>query len=172
MVDHQPVDHHFNGVHLVALQLNRVVHVADLSIYPDANKASLAHLLEDTLVMPLATLDQRSHNLDPGARREAHQRINDLLGALLLHLPAALCAVRSASPCVQQPHIVIYLCHCPNRRAGIAADPLLINAHCRAQPFYLVHVWLIQLAQELPGIGGQRFYIPALPLGENGIKRQ
>ncbi len=49
---------------------------------------------------------------------------------------------------------------------------LLVDRHCRAEPFNVINVRFVHLPQELAGVGRQRLDIAALALGEDGVERQ
>src|SRR6185312_7906405 len=81
-------------------------------------------------------------------------------------------AVRLADPRVQQPQVVVDLCDRADRGARVAARGLLVDGDRRGQAVDEVDVGLVHLAQELPGIRGQRLDVPALAFGEDRVKGQ
>ena len=66
-VHDQAVDHHLDGVHLVAVQDNLVIQLGDLAIDPRAHIASLDQVIQQTLVLPFAVFDDRGEQHDPRA---------------------------------------------------------------------------------------------------------
>ena len=99
---HKAVDHRLNGVHLVSVQLDRVVHIADLSIDADPHEPGLLDVFKDPHVLSLPVLDQGSEHDDAGALRQGQNRIDDLLRSLLGDLTATLRAMGDPDPCVEQ----------------------------------------------------------------------
>ncbi len=155
---------------LIELELFR--EVIDVPIDTDPNIACLAQVLKDRLILTLAVSNQRCQNHEPAPQWYLHDGIHDLLHCLAGDLPPAIGAVRVTNAGEEEAQIVVDLGHRAHSGAGVAAGPLLVDRDRRAQPLNVVHIWLLHLAQELPGIGGERFHIAALPLGIDGIKGQ
>ena len=84
----------------------------------------------------------------------------------------ALRAVRLADPGEQQPQVVVDLGDGADRRPRVAARRLLVDRDGRRQPVDEVHIWLVHLAKELPGVRRQRLHVPALALGEDRVERE
>ena len=61
--DNHFIDHHFDAVHLVAVQLHAVEYLLDLAIDTDGQIAFLTNLLEQLLIMSLTIADQRSQEV-------------------------------------------------------------------------------------------------------------
>lgn len=72
----------------------------------------------------------------------------------------------------KQAQIIIHFRDGSYRTARIATRGLLVDGNGGAQPIDLIDVWFLHKAQELPGIGTQRFDIAALPFGIDSIERQ
>ena len=103
----------------------------------------------------LAILDQGRQDHQATAIRPLKQRIHNLLGRLLVHFAPTLRAVRLADARVQEPQIVIHFGGGADGGAWVLAGTFLINRNRRAQAFYLVHVGLVHLTQELARVGRQ-----------------
>jgi len=172
VADYQPVDHHFNGVLFVFLQLNLFRKIINIAVHPDPHIAGLARRVEFLNMLALAPAYHRSKQLNPRPGLQCHDLIHNLIHRLLPDLPPADRAVRDADAGIQQPEIVVDLGHRPHRRARIFGGRLLINGNCRRQPLDIIHVRLFHLAEELPRIGGQALDIPPLPLRINRVKGQ
>ena len=54
---HQPINHRFDGVVFVPVQLNFLVHGAHFAVDAHPHKAGFAHVVEDALVVPFAVAD-------------------------------------------------------------------------------------------------------------------
>ena len=173
----QPVDHDLDRVPLVLLQRGQAAGVA--AVQPDDGpvdprpRVSLGlELTQQLTVFPLAAADDRGEYLEPGALGQLEDPVDDLLRALPGDRPAADGAVRLAHPGVQQPQVVIHLGDRADGRPRVAPGGLLVDRHRRGQPVDEVDVGLVHLAEELPGVRGQRLHVPALALGEDRVEGQ
>ena len=70
----------------------------------------------------------------------------------------------------QDPEVVVYLRDRAHRRAGMGGSRALLDRDGRAQPGHRLHVRLLHLLQELPGIGGEALDVAALALGVQGVE--
>src|SRR5262249_2919724 len=78
--------------------------------------------------------------------------------------------MRPADPRVQKPQVVVDLGDRAHRRARVPGRRLLVNRDRRAEAVDRVDVWLLHHLQELPRIRRERFDVPALPLGVDGVE--
>ena len=67
LADHQAVDHDFDGVLFIFIQLNFFGKVVDFLVDPDPDIALLAQVVENGLVFAFAVFDQRGQNHDAAA---------------------------------------------------------------------------------------------------------
>ena len=111
MTGYQPVNDGLNGVHLVAIQLNLLVHITHFTIDPHPHVAHLADVLKDSLVLPFAIPDEGSQDHDAAAIRPLQDGVHDLLPGLLVNFAATLMAMRPSDAGVEQTQIVIDLRH-------------------------------------------------------------
>ena len=109
-------------------------------------------------------------NLVPSVKLE--HPVHDLLRGLPGDRAAAHRAVRLAHPGEQQPQVVVDLGDRADGRPRVAAGGLLVDRHRRRQAVDEVHVGLVHLAEELPGVRRQRLDVPALALGEDRVEGQ
>ena len=72
----------------------------------------------------------------------------------------------------EQAHVVVDFGDGAHRGARVLAGGLLVDGDRRGQALDEVDVGLVHLAQELAGVGGQRFHVAALALGEDGVEGQ
>ena len=116
----QPVNHGFNRVQLVAVQLGqRVVHIEHCAIHTHARKARFAHAFKHSLVVAFAVFDQRRQQHNARAFLQRTDCIHNALRRLLAHLASALRAVRRAHPRKQKPQIIVNLGNRAHRRTRI-----------------------------------------------------
>ena len=73
---------------------------------------------------------------------------------------------------VEQLQVVVYFGRGTNRRTGIARVDLLFDGDGRRDARDDVHVWFVDFAQKLPGIGRKALDVAALSLGEDGVEGQ
>ena len=168
----QAVDDHLDGVDLVAGQLRRVRQLVDLAVDAGPGEPLPGQLLQQALVLALAAPHDRGQHLEAGAVGQLQDPVHDLLRGLALHHGAVPGAVRHPHPGVQQPQVVVDLGDGPDRRAGVAGRRLLVDGDGRRQALDEVHVGLVHLAEELPGVAGQRLHVASLPLGVDGVEGQ
>ncbi len=172
MADDQPVNDGFDGVVLVAVELDLVVHLMHFAVDAHADEAGFAYVVEDALVVALAVLDQRGQHLEARAGGHGQHVADDLLGRLRHYRATADRAMGRAHAGEEQAQVVVDLRHRAHGRARVLADALLIDRHRRTEALDVVDVGLLHLAQELPGVGRQRLDVAALPFGEDGVEGQ
>jgi hypothetical protein len=72
----------------------------------------------------------------------------------------------------QETEVVVDLRDRADRGARVRAGGLLLDGNGRRQALDQVDIRLLHLLEELPGVCGQRFDIPPLPFGIDGIEGQ
>ena len=172
VLDDQAVDDDVDGMLLVLIQGNIVGQEIDFAVDADADIAVLDQFGQKFLMGPLAAVDDRGHDHDLFAFAEGHDSIGHLLDSLLADGLAAFRAIRFADAGIEQAQVIVDFRNRPDGRPGIAARRLLVDGNSRRQAFNVIDIGLIHLAQELPGIGRQRFDIATLAFGVNRIKSQ
>jgi hypothetical protein len=111
-------------------------------------------------------------HIDAGVLRIEHDEVENALERLRRNLAPAAIAVRNPDVRKKQTHVVVYLGDRADRRPGVGAGRLLLDRNCGRQTFDQIDIRLLHLLEELPRVGGQRFDIPPLPLGVNGVEGQ
>jgi hypothetical protein len=139
---------------------------------PDPGEALLGQVVEQGAVLPLAAPHDRGQHLEPGALGQLEHPVDDLLGGLAGHGPAAGGAVRVADAGVEQPQVVVDLGDGADGRTRVAGGRLLVDGDGRRQPLDEVDVGLVHLAQELPGVGREGLDVAALALGVDRVEGQ
>ena len=146
--------------------------IIQLAIHAHPDKASLGRVGENLLMLALFAPDHRRQNLEAGPLRQLKDAVYNLVDGLLFDLLAALGAVGHAGAGPQKAQIVVDLRHRAHGRAGVFGGGLLVDGDRRGQAVNGVHIRLVHLAQEHPGVARQGFHIPPLPLGIDGVKGQ
>ena len=170
----QAVDHHLDGVDLVAGQrdLGPLGELDRDAVHPDPGEALLGQIVEQGAVLPLAAPHDRGQHLELRAFGELEHPVDDLLGRLARHRPAAVRAVRVADAGVEQPQVVVDLGDGADGRTRVARGRLLVDGDGGREPLDEIDVGLVHLAQELAGVGGEGFDVAALALGVDGVEGQ
>ena len=154
----------------VLLQLDLLVQLVEVSVHPGPDVAGALGVLEDLCVLALLAPDDGCADLDAGALRQGGDLIDDLVDGLLFDLFAALGAVGCAHPGPEEPQIIVYFRHGAHRGAGVFGGGLLVDGDGGTQALDIVHIRLVHLPQEHPGVGTEGFHIAALALGVNGVE--
>ncbi len=168
----EPVHHDVDVVAPVTRELRRGVQLEPRAVDARPQVALPPRGLELLAVLPLAAPHERGEQRHPFPGGPLEHGVGDLLHALALHHVPAVRAVLDPEPGEQQPQVVVDLGDGPDGGPGVAAGCLLVDGDGRRQTFDLIHVRLVHLAQELPGIGRKRLDVAALAFGEDGIERQ
>ena len=166
----EPVNDYLDGVPLLLVQVELFAKVVDLAVDPDADEAGLASLLENVLVLALASPDHRREYLESRPVGQRENRVHDVLYRLPLDRTAAFVAVRSADPGEQEAKVVVYLGDCADGGTRVVGNALLVNRDGGGQALYVLDVGLVHASEELPGVGGQGLDVAPLPLGINGVE--
>ena len=156
----------------VLVQLDLLGEVVERAVCPHPDVARLPGVLKDFGVLTLFAPDDGGEHLDAGGLGEGHHLVDDLVDGLLLDLLAALGAVGGAHPGPQQAEVVIDLGDGAHGGPGVLGGGFLVDGDGGAQALDVVHVRLLHLAQEHPGVGGQGLHIPPLALGVQRLKGQ
>ena len=167
---HEPVDDHGDVVLVALVEHDRLLEHAHAVVDLHAREAVGAQLLQELAVLALASPHDRRQHHEARPLRELHHLIDDLLGRLPHDRAPADRAVGLAHARPQQAQVVVDLGDRADRRAGIARGRLLIDRDRRRETLDRVDVGLVHLAQELPGVGGQRLHVAALALGVDRVE--
>ncbi len=168
----ETVDDDRNVVLELLLQGRRFVEL-DLGAVDDrAGVAPGRELLEQVDELALLLRDDRAEHLVSNAGLQLHQLVGDLLHGLRLDDLTANGAVRHADSRPEQAHVVVHLGDGADGGAGVPVGGLLVDGHGGAEALDEVDVRPVDLAEELPGVGGEGFHVPALALGEDRVERE
>ena len=146
--------------------------VDDHAVHPCAQIALPAQVLEQVPVLAAASLDYRRHHEHPRSFRQRQDPGDDLFEGLRSDPFTALRAVRYADPGVEHAQEVVDLRDRPDGGPWIEPGGFLFDGNGGRQSCYPVDVGFLHLAEELPRVGGERFDVPPLALGVEGIEGQ
>ena len=169
---HQTVHHQLNVVLLVLFALDFFRQVIEDAVHPDTGKAALPGVLEDLGMFTLLAPNHRRQDDETGALTQSFHLVHNLVNSLAGNFLAALGAMGRTHSGPKEAEIVIDFRHRTDGRAGVLGSGLLVNRNGRRQALNGIHIGLVHLAQELPGVGRKTLHIPPLPFRINGIKGQ
>ena len=144
----------------------------NLAVHPHPGVSVPADPVQEFHVFPLPAPDHRRQNHEFCPLRKSHDGIHDLIHTLAGDGPAAYRAVRPADPRIEKPQIVVNLGDGSHSGAGVLAGGFLIDGNGRGKSLNGLHIRLVHLPQELPGIGRKALDVPALSLCVDGFECQ
>ena len=156
----------------VLLKLNLLRQLVHVPIHAHTHVSALLGPVEYLDMFPFPAAHYRGKKLYPGSLRKCKNLIHDLVYCLPLNLPAAIRTMRNTDPCIQQPEVIINLCHCPHRGTWIPVRGFLVNRNSRRQSLNPLYIRLLHLSQELPCIRRQRLHVSSLAFRIDRIKRE
>ena len=139
------------------LQLGGVFEADHLTVDDRARIALGAQLVDEVLILALATAHDRGEHLEARALVHRAHAVDDL------NASATFGAVSHARAGVD-------LRDRADSRARVARRRLLVDGDGGRQAFDEVDVGFVHLSEELTRVGGQGFHVAALSLGENRIE--
>ena len=166
------VHHQVDAVLLVLVQGGHVVQGVEGAVHTHAGEAFGAQLFELVLMGAFLQFHQRRHDHELAALGQGHDVGDDLVGGAGLDGAAAGGTVHAAQTGEEDAQKVVDLRHRAHGGTGIARGALLFQRDGRGKALDLLHVRLVHLGQELPGIGRKGFHIAALALGIDDIEGQ
>ena len=150
-----PVDHDFQRMLPVLIEFDLFAQLTQFAIDAHPHVAILADFIEQFGVFAFLAANHRRQQRQFRPFALVHQRIHHLLHRLLGNRLAALGAVRSTGPGIEQSQIIIDFGHCPHSGTRVAAGRLLVDRNGRRQPFDIIDIRFVHLAEKLAGIGRQ-----------------
>ncbi len=155
---------------LVLVEGERLGQLVHLAVDAHPNEAVRQQLFQFLAVLPLAPADDGGEQEQAGFFRVGLDPADHLLHGLRGDLPAAGGAVHPADAGEEQAQIIVYLGDRADGGAGVSGGGLLLDGNGRREPLDALHVRLLHLLEELPGIGGEALHIAALPFGVDGVE--
>ncbi len=167
---HQAIDHQLHVVLQLLVQGEAVGEGVDHPVHPHPREAALLHVAEHVPVLALAVLHQRGQHHDARALGQLQDGVDDLLGGLLPHHPAAGGTVLHAHGGVEDAQVVVHLGDGAHRGARVVGGGLLLDGDGGREPADGVVAGLLHLPQELPGVAGERLDVAPLSLGVDRVE--
>ena len=170
--DDEPVDEHRDVVVPAALEPDVLLEGDDPAVDPHLREAPGPEGREVLPELALAAAHDRGQHVDALVGRAAEHHLDDAVDRLPGDRPVAARTVRHADVGEQQAQVVVDLGDGPHGGAGVRAGGLLLDGDGGREAVDQVDVGLLDLLEELPGIGRQRLHVPPLPLGVDGVEGQ
>ncbi len=167
----EPVDDDLDVLLLVPVEVDLLVGPDDLPVDPDPGIAFLVEVLEELLVRPFLLPDDGREDRDL-TRIFCCDLVPDLVGGLGRDGDVVVGAVGRPDAGVEETEVVVDLGDGPDRAAGIFGGRLLLDGDGGREPLDGVNVRLVHDAQELAGVGGERFDVPPLSFGVQRVERE
>ncbi len=123
-------------------------------------------------MLPFLSPDYRSQHLDLAAGGQAQEAVHHLVHRLPPDRLVAMRTMGRTYPGKKQAQIVIDFSHRPYRGTGIVGSRFLVYGDSRREPFNVIYIRFVHLAQKLAGIGGKRLHITPLAFTVNSVKSQ
>ena len=168
----QAIDNKFHTVVHIAVQLHAKGDFPQHPIDPDVDVSLLAEILEQVLVVSLAVLDKRGHDVDAVSLVTLHNQRQYLVDGVFHHALSRQVGIGVGSAGIQESQVVIDLGCGAHGAARVAVDRLLPYRDDGTQAGNLVHVGALEHPHHVTGIGREGFQVSALPLGKHGVKCQ
>ena len=140
------------------------------AVHERADEALLARVGEEVAELALAAAHERREDLDLRALGPDEDVVGDLRRALALDGAAAVGAVRRAGAREEQAEVVVDLGDRADGGARVVAGALLLDGDRGGEPLDRVDVGLLHEPEELPGVGGERLDVAALPFGVDRVE--
>ena len=160
----ETVDDQFYEMGLVAVQRSDFVEFAELAVDADLCVSSLAHLLEQFLVVSLTASYEGSEQIAFAACVVFHNQRDNLLVSVADHSLACLGRVCCRRLGIEKSHEVVDLCDGADCRARVVACGLLLDGNDRAQSCNGLHLRFFQYAHKVFCVGGEGVHVPSLSL--------
>ena len=168
----QPVDHDFDVVPHLAIEMQVVVQRNGFAVDSRADESLFQQIDEQIAILALLSANQRGQHRELRVGREMQNAGDDLLPRLTFDLLAALRTEALSDSREQDSQVVVDLGDCADRRARVVAARFLRDRNRGAQAAEIIDVGLGHLAEELPRKAGQTFDVAALSFGIHGIEGQ
>jgi hypothetical protein len=170
LAGHQPVDHHLDVMGMVLVELDVVGQLPHLAIDPDPGESLRHQPAQQLHVGALLAPHQRSQKLIAGAFGQGEDLVDHLIDGLGSDGALALGAVGFTGTAVEEPQIVLDLRDRADGGAGVVAGGFLVDRDGGGEPLDGIHIGLVDLAQELAGVGGKALHVTPLTLREDRVE--
>ena len=148
-LDLQSVDHYFDVVLFLLLELRRIGQRMDDTVDAHSRVALGVELIEEIDELALTSTDHWCEHLELDALIHLEHLVDDLLRGLTCDLLTTNRAVRRTCAGIKEPEVVVDLGDRAHRRTGVAVGRLLVDGHRRRQTLDEIDIGLVHLTEEL-----------------------
>ena len=172
LIQDQAIHDGLDGVPFFGVQFDAdaVRQFDQLAVHAGADEAFPGQPLDHVAELALLVADDRGQQHDARARRQGEDSIHNVAGGLADDGHAGLRAIGLADVGVEQAQVVVNLGGGGDDGAGAGAGAALLDGDGGGKPLDEVHVRLLHLVEELPGVGREGLDVLALALGVNGVE--
>ena len=170
LAGHKTIDHHFDVVAVVLVELDVVGQLAHLAVDAHPGETFGRQTADQFGVGALLAAHHRRQQLIAGSFRQQKDLIDHFVDALGPDRAFTLRAMGLAGAAEQQTEIVLNLRDRAHRGAGVVTGGFLINRNRRRQALDGINIGLVHLPQKLAGVGRKTFDVAALSLGKDRVK--
>ena len=171
-LEHQTIDDDFDGVLLLLGQGLHVHQSLQDAVDADAREALTLESVEAFSMLPLAVFHDGREQHEAGLVGQLPDLVDHGLGIAPSHCFAAVNAILFANAGVEDAEVVVDFRDGPDGGARVTAGGLLLNRDGGGKAADGVVVRFVHLADELAGIGAERFHVATLALGKNRVEGQ
>ena len=166
----QPIDNDVDRMVLPAIERDVLLERPELSIDPGLGESPPSQRRQLLLELAFPAANNRRQHVQALVLRVQHHHVDDALERLAGDRLPAIRAVRYADVGEEETEVVVDFGDGADGRARVRPGRLLLDGDGRRQTVDQIDVRLLHLLEELPGVGGQRLDVAALPLGVNGVE--
>ena len=170
--DIKRIDCQFDIVYFIAVNLHIEEQFAHRAVDAHAGETLFTQILKEFFIVSFASFHDRGQQCDVALIILRQNQVNEFLFGIVDHFFSGIIRIGIRHAGIQKSQKIIYFCNRTHRGTRIFVDRFLLNGDHRVKSGYLVHIGMFQMADKLAGVRGERFHIPALSFGINGIECQ
>ncbi len=174
VINHQPVHDRLDGVKFLFVELDARVggEFDEFAVHPGAHEPLAREAFDYVAELAFLPADDGREQHHAGLGRQREDFVHDIAGGLGDDGHAGVRAMRFADVGVQQAEVIVYFRGGGDDRARAGAGTALFDGDGRRQALDEIHLRLLHLVEELPGVGGEAFDVFALALGIDGVESE
>ena len=157
---------------VVLVELDVVRQLAHFTVDAHPGEAFRHQAAQQLHVGALLATHHGGQQLITGALGQLEDLIDHLVDRLGPDRAVALRAVGLTGTAEQEAQVVLNLRNRAHRGARVMAGGFLIDRDRRREPLDRIHIGLVHLPEELPGVRRQALDVTALTLGKNRVERE
>ena len=166
----EPINHDFDIVALLTVQLDVVGQRSDLAINTDSGKSLLEQIDKKVSMLTLLGTNDGRQDRVLGSLGQQQDAANDLIPRLCRDRLVTLGTESLTRSRKQDPQKIVYLGHRPDGASRVIARRFLRNRNRGTEARNQVNIGFGHLAQELSSKTRKAFDIPTLPFCKEGIE--